>query len=168
MVPKGSMKPIWFRRVGGPRVARADMICHKVENDLHSALMSLGYQVLQISQSSKMRVDCVFVHGAIAVIVLGGVAVVGDNRSEPQRGHTQPLQVIQMLLDALQIASVIGAGIRAVECPGHARKMIVRGVAVREAVDHNEVKNVVLAETLEFSGSRRLSQQRKAYRFLAT
>ena len=88
-----------------------------------------------------MGIDGVEVYGAIAMIVLRG-AIFDDGR-EPHGGNAEIFQVGEMILHAAQIAAMPRARLGAVVRAGKFRGFIVGGIAVGEAVRHDEIKDVV-------------------------
>ena len=92
-----------------------------------------------------MFFDGVFVGGAVAVIVAAGFVGVVDDGREPDRGGAEAGDVIEVLLDAAQIAAVIGAGIGTIHVGGW---RVIRSVAVGKTVGHDEVHHVFRAEAL--------------------
>ena len=127
------------------------MVRHHVQQDFQAELMSRRDQFLIILHRAEVVFDGVLVNRAIAVIVGGGVVVVIQRR-KPQRGHPEVLQVRQMLLDALQIAAMIGLRTSAVI--GSRRRafgLIVAGIAVGEAIRHDQVNNIVARDSLKLA-----------------
>jgi len=67
---------------------------------------------------------------------------VGDRRGDPDGGRAEALDVVEAVDDALQVAARVLGRIGGVELA--APLVVVRRVAVREAVGHHEVDDLVL------------------------
>ena len=86
----------------------AKMIGHQVDDQLHAPCVQRVGKMAVIVQRSEVRIDSVEIGGRIAVIGLGHCAVRCDGRG-PQRCDAQLVQIIQMLLDAGQVAAMPSA-----------------------------------------------------------
>ena len=116
-----------------------------------------------------MLLDAVEVDGAVAVVVGDRLAVVGlalvqvidvvVPGVEPKRRDAEVLQVRQAVDDPAQVAAVVVARLRAVEQASRHGRVVVRRVAVREAVGHDEVDDVVGREALEAAVPRQGGEQ---------
>src|SRR5262249_20437587 len=94
-----------------------------------------------------MLLDGVQVHGSIAVVIPAGAVIVLVDWRDPDRGDAKILKIGQVLLDAAEVAAVIGARVGAIIGPG-SRKVVLR-IAVSEAVGHDEVDNIIRSKTVE-------------------
>ena len=127
-----------------------------VEDHVHDHLQSLLVAVVD-----ELAILLVGAEARIHLIVIGrGIAVVGrvdalvgpvvlQHRCEPQGRHAKLLEVVEMLAYASQVAAVSQRRFRAVAgLVAHAFDDIVLRVAVGEAVGHEEVEHVGVAESL--------------------
>ena len=130
-------------------MARPDVVRHEIQNDLHPFAVCGDDQMLQIGQRSKVLFDSVFIHGAIAVVVLLGRVVVVHDRRQPDCGHTEVFQVVEVIADAAQVAAMISARFCAVVVIRRFRRMIVRGVAIRKSIRHNQIQNIIGTQSLK-------------------
>ena len=142
MVLQRAVKPIGHRRIRNPGMFRSNMIRHGIKKNLHPLFVRGRDEFLIIFQRSEMGIDGIKVHGAVPVIVLRG-PVFHDGRKQ-QRGHAEILQIGQVVLYPAQVAAVVGAGFRTVVRTRRFCWLIIRRIAVREAVRHDEVHHVVL------------------------
>ncbi len=165
MILRGAVEPIRHRRILYPGIERPDVIWDHVEKYFHVLLVSGVYELLIFVQRSEVRVDGVQIRGAIAVIILR--CAILDDGSEPQSCHAQILQVRKMVLDSAQIAAVIRAWLRAVVRVGKFGRFIVGGIAVGEAVGHDQVDHVVGREALISAGDGLARGNRKIKRCMS-
>ena len=125
--------------------------------------MGRGYQRLIVGHGAHVIVESVEIDDVVAVVVGVGVPPYG---SKPQGGDAQVVQISEMVLNAAEIASVIGHGVGAVEESGGGCGAVVRGIAVGETVGHDQVDDVVAAESFEAAArvGARQQWQRDGYR----
>ena len=114
-------------------------------------MVRFAHQCLVIVVGPEAWVNTIVVGSGIAVIravlSLVGRAVVFKQRSEPQRRHTQLLEVVQVLSDALDVASVPQAGLVSVaQLVAHTLHNIVFRVAIGKSVGHEHVQHVGIGE----------------------
>ena len=69
--------------------------------------MRSSHQVLEVLHCAEVIFYLVFIDGAIAVIVRGGIVVLVERR-QPECGDAEILEIGQVLLNALEISAVIG------------------------------------------------------------
>ena len=120
--------------------------------------MGLRYELADEIDRAEVIVHGVMVHGVVTVVVgigaPGFVAVVYSAEvlvpgSDPQGGHSQLLKVRQMVDDPPQVTPVPTAGFVPSDCfRRRAARAIVGGIAVAEAVEHDQVDHIVLIEPL--------------------
>ena len=146
MVLWRAVKPRRCRRIVGPGMMRAGVIDDVIDQHFHAKLMGVGDQRLVFLHRSHVVVERIEVDCVIAVVV--GVSVLPD-RSEPQRGYAEVVQIVQVLANAAQIAAVICVRLIAVVHAGRAGRLVVRWIAIGEAVGHDQVDDVVAGETFE-------------------
>src|SRR5258706_5970941 len=144
------MEPVGEWRSCNPRVARANVIGDRVEENLHAPLMRSGYEILVVFESSQMWIDGIEIYRAVSVVIVGGS--VFHDRCQPKRRDTKILQIVQMVPDAAEIASVPCAWFRTIVGTGKFNRPVVRGIAVGETVRHDEVNDIVGSETVETGG----------------
>ena len=126
-----------------------------VENHIHHHLQSL-----LVSLSSKLLVLLVGSEAWIYTIVIGGsVTMIGtvlaiirtvilQDRSKPQGGYAQLVEIIQMLADSLQVATMTKTWCRAVAgLVTHVLECIVLQIAIGKAVGHQHVEHILVRET---------------------
>src|SRR5258706_4068314 len=147
MLLRCAMEPVRQRRSRNARMARANVIGDRVEENLHVPLMRSGYEILVVIESSQMRIDGIKIHRAVSVVIVGGS--VFHDRCQPKRRDTKILQIVQMVPDAAEIASVPCAWFCAIVGAGKFSRLVVCGVTIGEAVRHDEVKNNLRCETME-------------------
>ena len=87
MMRNGSVEPIGQRRIRRPRMFWPDVIRHDVEQHFHFLRVRGVDQFLIIAHRSEMRLDCVQIDGAVAVVILG--RAIFHNRREPKRRDTE-------------------------------------------------------------------------------
>ena len=90
---------------------RAGVIDDIVDQHFHAQPVSVGHQRLVFLHRSHVIVEGVEIDHVIAVVV--GVGVLPDG-SEPQRGDTEVVQIVEVLANAAQIAAVVRLGLTAV------------------------------------------------------
>lgn len=81
--------------------------------------------------------------------VLGIIrTVVLQNRSKPQGSYAQLVEIIQMLADSLQVATMTKTWRRAVAgLVTHVLECIVLQIAIGKAVGHQHVEHILVRET---------------------
>src|SRR5882724_8903737 len=152
MLLRCAMEPVRQRRSRNPRMARANVIGDRVEENLHVPLMRSGYEILVVIESSQMRIDGIKIHRAVSVVIVGGS--VFHDRCQPKRRDTKILQIVQMVADAAEIASVPCAWFCAIVGTGEFSRLVVCGVTIGEAIRHDEVKNIVSCEAVKATSGR--------------
>ncbi len=127
-----------------------------VEDHVHYHFQPLGvcliYQTAILIVSAKSWVHTIVVGCGIAmigIVVHAHRRVVLEHWCEPQCRHTQLGEVVQVLTDALQVATVAHAGMRAVApVAAHALDHIVARVAIGKAVGHEHVEHIGVGEAV--------------------
>src|SRR5216684_3400159 len=137
----------------------AYVIRNGVKKNLHSLFVRSGDEVLIILQRAEMWINGVEVHGAVTVIVLRS-SILHDG-CEPERGHPKLLQIRQMTLNPSQVASMVCAGFRTIVGTRRFGRLIIRGIAVGEAVRHDEIQHVILRQPLKLSQRRSTGSERQ-------
>ena len=159
MILLRAVEPVFERRVTDPSVLRADVVCDLVLNDLDSEGVRALYKFAQGLHRAEAVFDRVVVVGVVAVVVgvrtprlataVDAVPVVVPGR-EPDGRDAQLFQVRQAVDDAAEVAAVPRARVASVvRFRRSACGRVVRAVAVREAVGHDEVDNVVGRDALK-------------------
>ena len=121
-----------------------------VEVDLDIAGVRLGDQRLKLGVRAEVRVELGEVGDPVAVVAGRGVRTLAlhrlvlEARREPNGGRAEALDVVEVLAHARDVTAVVEALVARVEAGHHAvtlePSLVVRGVAVREAVRHDEVE----------------------------
>ena len=126
-----------------------------VENHIHHYL-----QTFLVSLINELLILCIGSEAWIYTIVIGGsIAMIGtvlaiirtvvlQNRSKPQGGYTQLVEIIQMLTDSLQVAAMTKTWCRAVAgLVTHVLECIVLQIAIGKTVGHQHVEHILVRET---------------------
>ncbi len=105
-------------------------------------------QLAQLGEVAEVRVDVGEVLLPVAVVgVEVGVGLdVAHHRRDPQRGHAERLQVVEVIDDALPVAALVAA-----ERAGHDALVVVE-VAVGEAIDEQLIDDLVAPVALLAGG----------------
>ena len=122
-----------------------------VEVDLHPPAVGGVDERAQVLVRAEVRVDLGEVGDPVAVVagalVLGLDGLVLEARREPDRVRAEPADVVDPVQQALQVAAVVVAACRRVEAGDRLLRrqaaVVVRRVAVLEAVGHDEVEGLV-------------------------
>ena len=92
------------------------------------------------------------------MIVASSAICIVVNRRNPESGNAEVLEVWQALLNAAQVPAMVSPGLGPIICPG--RRKVVVGIAIGEAIGHDQVDYVIgteAAEALIDAGSRSFS-----------
>ena len=95
-------------RVDEPRVLLARVVRDEVEEHADAPAVRGGDQLVERGEGPHLRLDRAVVGDVVAPV---GVRRHGD-RAQPDRVDTQPLEVVEMVDDPLQIAVAIGVRVR--------------------------------------------------------
>ena len=157
MLPR-AMKPRRRRRVIRPGMMRASVIDHVIDEDLHPQPVGIRQQRLVFLHRAHVIIERVEVDHVVPVVV--GVCIL-PHRCQPNSVHSKIAQIIQVLANTAQIAPVISHRIAAVINASRAGRLVVRQIAVGEAIGHDQVDDIVARKT--FKGTARLGacQQRQ-------
>ncbi len=93
------------QRRAEPGVFGGGVVDHRIQDDLHAALVQVARQLGELGVGAQMRIHL--------EVVLGVVLVVArriENGVEIERRHPEGLQIVQLGIDARQIAAVELAG----------------------------------------------------------
>lgn len=128
-----------------------------VDNHIHDDADAFG-----AGQISQLAVFLIGAEAGVHLVEIGGrIAVVGvlvhvifQQWVEPDGGEAQIGDVIQVVDDAFDIASVTAARLLAVGLFFHALYVIIGGVAIGETVGRDEVHGIGSSEALEVCGTR--------------
>src|SRR5579883_617274 len=159
MIRARTVEPIGERRMIHPRMQRSNMIRDGIEENLDVLLVSRSDEVLIVREGAEMGVHIIEIHGAVAVIILGS-AVLHDGR-EPERGYAEILEITEVFANAAEVAAVIRARLGTVIRAGCCERFVIRRIAVRKAVRHDQVENVAGREALKSAGGWLAGGQRK-------
>ena len=112
--------------------------------------MGLVDQGLHLGVGAQVRVDLGEVGDPVAVVAGAGVGAAAlhravlERRRQPDRGRPETLDVVELVGDPLQVATVVEALVTRVVAGGQAiagqAPAVVRGRAVGEPVGHHEVE----------------------------
>ena len=120
----------------------AAMVENHVHHNFDATLVCLGYQLAVFFVGAEAGVYLVVVRRGIAVVA-AALHVVFQYGGEPKSRHAQVGEIVQMLLDTGQVATV--AGIRIVTVYfgiEHAFHLVVVRIAVGKTVGHQQVEGV--------------------------
>ncbi|XBH10338.1 hypothetical protein P4G45_01040 [Edaphobacter paludis] len=117
-------------------VLHPDVIGNQVDDQLHATGMQRGGEMPVLFQSAEVMIYIVQIDRRVAVVRLRHQSVVVDRRG-PESRDTELLQIIEMLLDAGEVAPVPSATGGAV-----VSRLIVSQVAVGETVRHYQIDDV--------------------------
>ena len=148
------IKPVVARDIFHPRMIASTMVEDHIHYDTHAPLVRLLDQADVILVRAEAWVYPVIIRRGISVI-RASLHVILQYRVQPDSGNAQILDIIQMLLDTGQVASV--TGVRAVTVyliRGTHRDLIVRGISVCETIRHDEIKHVGRVKPLDPIGVR--------------
>jgi hypothetical protein len=117
----------------------ADVVGDHVEDHQHAAGVGGVDQLAQLVQIAEVRVGPQEVLGPVAVVagepgVLLGVL---HHRRDPQRGHAELVEVVELVDHALPVAAVVAGRHAGRDVP------VVVGIAVGEAIDHDLVDDLI-------------------------
>ena len=130
------------RDVLHPGVVAAAVVEDHVHDDLHAPPVGIVDEVDIFLVGAEARVHPVIVGGRVAVIGTAFHIVLQDG-VEPDRRDAQVLDIIHVLFDAGQVAPVAGVGVVAVYLISLPQgDLVVVGVAVGEAVRHDQVEDI--------------------------
>ena len=108
--PIGSVQPILCRHVLSPGMLKTTVVEDHVHHDFQSFLVGLVAESLIVLVRAKARIHLVVVRRGVAVIgrkaVLRVWRVVLQHRRKPEGCHTQLLEIVQVLTDTVQIATM--------------------------------------------------------------
>ena len=130
------------------------MVEDHIHYDTHAPIVCLLDQADVILVRAEAWVYPIIIRRGISVI-RASLHIILQYRVQPDSGNAQILDIIQMLFDTGQVASV--TGVRAVTVyliSGTHRDLIVRGISVRETIRHDEIKHVGRVKPLDPIGVR--------------
>src|SRR5262245_12050382 len=133
MIP---IEPVERRR--GEAVERleiASMIGHHVEHDIKALRMSRIDQLHEFAHAAEVAVYAIEIVGPVAVV--GVHMTLHLHRRDPDRSESHPLDIVQFVNHALEIAAMPLAWIVAIGI--EPAVVIIGGVSVGEAVSKKEV-----------------------------
>jgi hypothetical protein len=139
------VEPVVGRQVPHPPVRRAGVVQDHVHDHADAALARLGHQPAIGLVVAEAAVDRVEVGDRVAVVAGLGLVIL-DDRVQPQLRETHPRDVVEVLLDAGEVAAVTAERRRAVEPVRHALDGVVARLAIGEAIGRDQVDHVLRAE----------------------
>ena len=144
------VEPVLRRLVAEKEVVAAAVVENHVHHHFQSLLVCFFHQLTELFIAAIAAVHLEIVGDGITVI-RAFRHVVFLCRVQPDGGYAQIFQIVQMVLDTLQIATVTAVLFVAVHLVfQHPRHNVVVRIAVGEAVGHDEVEHVAGIETFHF------------------
>ena len=137
------IEPVAGRQIAHPPVAAAAVVEDHVHDDLHATGVGLVDEVDVFLHGAEARIDVIVVRDGIAVVSAGVVLL---DRVEPDGGHAQVIDIVEVVHDTLDVTAVAAAGAAAVGA-GTFDGVVVR-VAVCKTVRGDEVQDVIGGEAL--------------------
>src|SRR5215510_2854955 len=132
MIP---IEPVERRRSEAiERLEIASVIGHHVEHDVEALRMSRIDQLPELAHVAEVAVDAIEVIGPVAVVAVH--MTLHLHRCDPNRSEPHPLDIVQFVNHALEIATVPLAWIAAVGV--ESAVVIIAGVSVGEAISEKE------------------------------
>ena len=110
-----------------PRVMIGGVVDHQFRDHLQAALVRRGQKRLEIGERSVVRVYVVIVGDVVAIIAQGR----GIKGQQPESGHAQLLEVIELFDQAAKIADAISIAVM----EGLNVQLVDYGVLVPERID---------------------------------
>ena len=125
------------------------MVENHVHHHFYATLLRVGHESRPVGVSSEARIDFIIIGGGVAVVRTAR-HIVFEHGAAPYGRHTQRVDVVEMVADALDIAAVARGRLRAV-CFGIVGKLSIGGNGVfslGKAVGHEEVEHIGGIEAL--------------------
>ena len=150
--PLGGVEPVVRGKVAEPGMLESAVVEDHVHHDLESFGVGIGDELAILLVGAEARVDAVVVGRGVAVI--GGVAavvgrVVLEYGGEPQGGHAQVGEVVEMLAYAFEVAAVTQTGLGAVDGVGiEPLDGAAVGMSAGEAVGHEHIQHIGIGEAV--------------------
>ena len=143
------MDPVRERKVLHPPMRITAVVGHDVHDHLDAALMAFAHELAVHLIVSEAGIDAVIVTAGISVVGLARLIVL-EQRSVPDGRCAQVGDIVQMVHNALYVASVTASKLLAVSLVVSIRRIVIGRIAVGEAVRHDQVDQVGGGETLAF------------------
>ena len=144
------MYPVVEGEVLHPPVGSAAVVGHEVSDNLDAEGMATA-DILAIEVVGAVAGVDVVVVGAGVTVETGVALVVECEGRTPDGSDTEVAEIVEMVDDALDVAAMTAEGILTVGALDGGGGGIVCGVAVGEAVGHDEIDHVGRGETLALS-----------------
>ncbi len=151
-IPFRMVVPVLGRHIGHPGMGGSGMVEDHVHYHLHVAVVRFAYKSAPVVVGAEARIDAVIVGCGITVI--GAVRhIVLEDRTEPDGGHSERVEVSQMALHTEHIATVTRIGIATVVRRLVAETLLTLRVArfrqpPGEAVGHEQIQHIFRRKTL--------------------
>ena len=127
------------------------MVENHIHHNLQTFLVSLIYQLLIIGIGSETWIYTIIIGGSIsmiAAVLAVARTVVLQNRSKPQGGYTQLVEIIKMLTDSLQVTTMSQTRLRTVAgLIAHGLKGIILQIAIGKSVWHQHIEHIFIRKT---------------------
>ena len=127
-----------------------------IENHVHHNLQSLGMSLIAktliVLVRTETRINFIIIGGGIAVVGGETVFAIGrvvlQNRGEPKSSDTKFIEVVEMLTDTIQVATMTERWFRAIFYVGvHAFNLLGVVSTLRKSVGHEHVKHIGIGES---------------------
>ena len=115
------------------------VVHHQVDQDPNPALLRRVRELHEIAESAVARIDIVIIGDVVSVVFAGRSL----ERHQPDRGHSEAVQVIQPSHQSLEIADAVAVRIHV----GADREAIDDGVLVPKVVDHARGPKILSCRT---------------------
>src|ERR1035441_4758296 len=124
----------------GPRHAK-----RQIQNDAQMALVRAGDQVLEGLEIAEILIHLEVILWAVSggQVFAEWFGVVRHNGIKQNRRHAEGFDIVQLLNDAGQVAAPVSALIARLVLAIAARHEVVRGVAVAELLNDDDIDNLV-------------------------
>ena len=143
------VKPVVRRAVPEKVIFAATMIEYHIHHYFQPLFMRVVHQAFELIVCAEASVYLIVIRDGIAVVgAVGHVILL--RRVKPDSRDSQIGYIVQMFLDAFQVASMTGVLLRAIHFIfQHPSYHIIVGITVGEAVGHDEVEHVLRGKSLD-------------------
>ena len=146
------VEPVFTWRIKIPWMGVGTMIENHVHNNLQATLMTFINQLAVFFVCSKTWINTIIVCCGIAMIAavfsLVGRSVVFQYRCEPKGCYSQLSEIVKMLSDAFEVASMTHTWFASFnKFVAHRAESIVTRVTVSKAVGHHEIEHICICES---------------------
>jgi len=114
--------------VAKPRVGIRGVIDNEIDDDANASLLAAVSEFHEVAERAVSRIDAIIV-GDVVTIILAWRRL---KRHQPDRGHSQPVQIVETPQQPFEVADAVAIGIHI----GANRKAIEHAVLVPKIVNH--------------------------------